>query len=110
MPTVACETCGQSFEAQRSTARFCSAGCRKAANRGAVNEAEAMKARARELTELQKRERGTQPGPEIDGKRTLVPGPYVPTPEREARAREIIGLRKRAARTEHPIRKAAHAH
>ena len=29
-----CEQCGRAFEAQRSTARFCSPRCRKAFNRG----------------------------------------------------------------------------
>ena len=61
---------------------------------------------ARELYLEQAKERGTEKGVSVlDGKPTKVPGPYESTPENEARAAEILRIRKAKARAEHPIRK-----
>jgi hypothetical protein len=65
--------------------------------------ADELQAEADRLTKIQKRERGSQPGPVIDGKQTLIPGPYVPSEENEARAAQIISLRKQAANLRFPV-------
>lgn len=120
-----CDYCSRKFEAKRSDARYCSDACRKADKR-AVRDNDvrdnpkelvrasdgrrtpvkdnpvALRREADRLTKLQKHERGAVPGPTIEGKKTIISGPYVPTPEREARAGQIIALRKRAARLEFP--------
>lgn len=59
-----------------------------------------LRAEAERLTGLQITERGTLPHP--SNPKLTVPGPYVATPERERRAKEIVRLRRRAARLEHP--------
>jgi hypothetical protein len=59
---------------------------------------------ARSLYLEQAKARGTEKGTSVlDGKPTKVPGPYVSTPENEARAAEIIRIRKDQARAEHPV-------
>jgi hypothetical protein len=60
---------------------------------------------ANHLTELQQTERGYRTIKGLDGKPTRIMGPYVPTPEREERAREIGRLRKTAARLRYPGRR-----
>lgn len=67
------------------------------------SESKKLTAQARTLYKLQVQERGLRPGPIVDGKQLVVPGPYVSTPEREQRASRIIDLRKRAAHIDHPI-------
>lgn len=52
---------------------------------------------ARRLTRLQIKERGLAKA-KVNDKVYRVPGPYVPTPEHEARAARILDLRRRAAR------------
>jgi len=64
-----------------------------------------LEAEAKRLTKLQQSERGTVPGPVIDGKALPIPGPYVSTPEREARAATILSLRKQAANLRYPTRR-----
>ena len=64
---------------------------------------------ANHLTELQQKERGYKTVKGLDGKPTRTMGPYVPTPEREERAAEILRLRKTAARVKYPTRRAAAA-
>jgi hypothetical protein len=61
-----------------------------------------MIAEANRLTELQRRERGSEPVAGLDGKPSSRPGPYVPTAEGEAQAAEILRLRKTAARVKWP--------
>lgn len=62
-----------------------------------------MRAEADRLTELQREHRGFTRGKDLDGKPCLVLGPYVPTEETEARAAQIVNLRRTAARLRHPI-------
>jgi len=38
MKTVTCKQCGASYRAQRATAKYCNASCRKAASRGGIPE------------------------------------------------------------------------
>lgn len=100
-----CEVCGRNFEAQRSTARYCGAACRKKASRARANPDD-LRAKADELVAEQKKARGVRPHPagaKIDGKPVMVLGPYVPTEENEARAAEILRLRRLAGRIEHPL-------
>ena len=66
-----------------------------------------MLAEAKRLTELQQKERGYKTVKGLDGKPTRAMGPYVPTPEREQRAAEILRLRKTAARLKYPTRRVA---
>jgi len=58
-----------------------------------------LRAEADKLAEIQTAERGTVPW-EFQDKKIKVVGPYIPTPEREARAARIVALRKQAARLE----------
>lgn len=101
MPT--CVSCGNDFEAKRADAKYCGPTCRKRASRGQADEVAALKARADQLSAQQKAQRGTRTFTGLDGKPTQVPGPYVPSYENESRAREILGLRRKAARLEHPL-------
>lgn len=60
-----------------------------------------MLTEASRLTALQRSERGLVPHPSArdeNRKPLYIPGPYVATAQREERAREIIRLRKAAAR------------
>lgn len=57
-----------------------------------------IEAEIKSLCAKQREERGTQWFKGLGDKKTRIPGPYVGTPEREARARRIIELRKKAAR------------
>lgn len=59
---------------------------------------------AKRLELEQIKERGTAPGPVIEGKPTKVRGPYEATTERENRAARILALRREAARLEYPLR------
>lgn len=54
---------------------------------------------AKRLSDEQVKARGSIPWLGVDGKKTRAPGPYVPTPENEQRARRILHLRRKAART-----------
>lgn len=104
-----CEACGREFSPKRADARFCSDNCRKRLSRTnspdriipdtvIPDTAEAMLARADELSREQMRLRGTRPWTGLDGKPSKIPGPYQATPENESRAREILTLRRAAAR------------
>lgn len=63
-----------------------------------MTDAESLTKRADELAAEQRAERGYHKGRDLDGKPCQLPNPYQPTPENERRAKEIIRLRKRAAR------------
>lgn len=56
-----------------------------------------MRAEAKRLYRQQVKERGHRKVI-LHGKPHKAPGPYVPTPEREARAAQIVYLRKAAHR------------
>lgn len=60
MPTKQCAECGRDFEAARQTAKFCGDRCRKRASRGAGDEIERLRRRAKELADRQVAERVTQ--------------------------------------------------
>lgn len=100
-----CAYCETPFTSKRSDARFCSPACRNKAHRATDNDAtanpatdtpEALYAEAQRLYEVQVAERGTA----LNRDNKTIRGPYVATPEREARARKIGYLRRRAARLE----------
>lgn len=58
---------------------------------------EKLRERANELVWEQRDARGWEKGKTIDGKPCLIIQGYHPTPETEARAAEILALRRRAA-------------
>lgn len=105
-----CTHCSNDFYAKRSDAKYCSDACRKADKRGAspdkVSEIispdtitpDSLRAEANKLVRLQRQHRGWVTN--SNGEKILAP--YRPTPETEARASQIIQLRKRAARIEYP--------
>lgn len=71
--------------------------------RKACEQAQELLTEAASLQALQVADRGTRPGAVIDGKQTVIRGPYEKTPERDQRAAQIIDVRRRAARLEYPI-------
>lgn len=116
MPT--CKNCSNDFHAKRSDAAYCSDACRKADKRKGVSPDKApviadtdsadvsevispniLWAKANELVKLQRDHRGYS----INSQGERILAPYKPTPETEARAAQIIDLRKRAARLQFPL-------
>lgn len=109
MPT--CKTCSNDFQAKRSDAKYCSDACRKADKRrdksDIVSEVinpdtvtpDSLRVQANKLVRLQREHRGWV----TNGRGERILAPYAKTPETESRAAQIIDLRKRAARLEHPI-------